>query len=101
MRRYTTPELPLIVQGVDITDCDVYVTIAQKTHVLTVDDAAMELDGDGNTVITVDLSQFDTAEFREGSAKVQVNYIDGQGRRNATEEAVITIGGNLLDKVLS
>lgn len=101
MRRYTTPVLPLIVQGVDITDCDVYVTIAQKTHVLTVDDAAMELDGDGNTIITVDLSQFDTAEFREGSAKVQVNYIDGQGRRNATEEAVITIGGNLLDKVLS
>lgn len=101
MRRYTTPELPLIVQGVDITDYDVYVTIAQKTHILTVDDAAMELDGDGNTIITVDLSQFDTAEFREGSAKVQVNWLDGQGRRNATEEAVITIGGNLLDKVLS
>lgn len=101
MRRYTTPTLPLIVQGIDLTGADVWVTLAQKAHIITVDDANMELDEDGNTVISVDLTQFQTAEFREGTMKVQVNWIDELGRRNASNEALITVDGNLLDRVLS
>lgn len=100
-RRYTTPVPPLIVSGMDLTTYDVYVTISQGSHSLTIEDAEMELDADGNTIITFDMSQITTAEFREGPAKVQVNFIDDQGRRNATNEAAVTIGGNLLDRVLS
>ncbi len=99
-RRYTTPTPPLIVRDMDLTTYDVYVTITQGAHSLTINDVAMEIDEGGNTVITFDMTQFATAEFREGSAKVQVNFINGQGKRNATNEAVIKIGGNLLDRVI-
>lgn len=99
MRRYTTPTVTVTVEGVDITGCDVYVTIAQGQHAATFENAPMEL-VDSDTAISVDMSQCETAGFRPGLAKVQVNWIDEYGKRNALQEGAIAIDGNLLDRVL-
>ncbi len=101
MRRYTTPTLPVFVQGIDLTEFDVYVTLAQRTHVKTVNADDMEYNEEGNTRINVDLSQFETAEFREGAIKLQVNWVDTEGKRYATNEATIQMCGNLLEEVIA
>ena len=100
MRQYTTPTIPITVEGLDLTAFSVWVTFTQGSHVLTIEDPTMELDVDGNTVLSVELGQCQTAGFRVGMAKVQVNWINQYGKRDATEEGVLPVDGNLLDRVL-
>lgn len=99
MRRYTTPTMELVVQGIDLTGCDVYVTLWQQGDEITTrvgaDDMARDDEG---TTITVGYTQEQTASLDEGRAKVQVNWVDGEGRRNATAIAAIQVSGNLLGR---
>ena len=99
MRRFTTPTVELTVEGVDLTDSDVYVTIWQKGRELTVEDADVTLDGEG-TVIAFALTQEQSATFHAGSAKVQVNWIGTDGHRNATTIEEMSVTQNLLNRVI-
>lgn len=99
MRRYTTPTLKLIVEGVDITETHVFITMAQQRQSLTLDAQDMAYDG-SDTTITVDFTQEQLADFSEGRAQIQVNWVDTNNKRNATSAASVTILGNLLERVV-
>lgn len=104
MRRYTTPTQELTVQGIDLTDMDVYVTYMQdECRKVTMRPEAVAYDADsGNTTVTVSLSQLQTAQFKPGKrAQVQVNFIDADGKRNATTVREVNITQNLLDEELT
>lgn len=103
MIRFTTPLLPLEVEGIDLTDNeDVYVTLAQNDNKLTKSGADLTIAYDADTDIsTIDftLSQCETASFYLGkSVDLQVNFINASGRRDATNIVTIPVMRNLLDK---
>lgn len=101
IRRYTTPVQELIVEGVDLTQSEVYVTFRQNAKVYTMagEEVAMEFDGD-NTTLSVHFTQLLTAGFQAGKrAEVQVNWMK-DGERNATSIAELTITRNLLEEVI-
>lgn len=95
---YTTPTLTLTV-GADLTGMDVYVTIQQGSTLVTIEDAEMEYDGT-KTSIAVTLTQEQTALFSRGSCDVQVNWLDANERRSATQVRSVPIGTQLLREVL-
>lgn len=99
MRRYTTPTHELTVKGVDLTGCDVYVTYKQARNVLTISDPEVEFDGK-DTVVTVELSQIQSASFKTGDATVQINWVTPQGARDATNIKQVRIEQNLLEEVV-
>jgi len=101
MRRYTTPTLELVVQGIDLTGYEVYVTLCQQGDEITTQVAPEDMaHGEDGTTITVDYTQEQTASLEEGRAKVQVNWLDGEGRRNATNIATVRVDGNLLGRTV-
>lgn len=99
MRRYTTPTHRLRVKSVDLTGYDVLVTYRQRENGVTVKNPAMEYDGT-DTVLSVPMTQLQTGNFMNGSAQVQVNVIDYNGYRAATNIREFALRNNLLDKVV-
>lgn len=101
MRRYTTPTIEVTVEGVDLTGCEIWVTLWQQGTEVTTRPGANDVAYDGSdTTITVGYTQEQTASLDEGRAKVQVNWVDGEGRRNATAIAAIQVSGNLLGRTV-
>lgn len=116
MIRYTTPAIALRVPNNDLTSSKVWVTIRQRhlnrvnryeTEVgyttLTVDDANTAL-VDTDTYVTFSLSQDQSAMFDVSSSEqvyVQVNWMDSNGRRQATKIRPLENLENLLQEVLS
>lgn len=103
MIRYTTPLLPLEVEGIDLTQNeDVYVTLEQGDNELTKSGTDLTIAYDAETEMsTIDftLSQAETAAFYLGKAvDIQVNFINAAGRRDATNIVTIPVMRNLLDK---
>jgi hypothetical protein len=104
MIRYTTPLLPLEVEGIDLTsDNDVYVTLAQgENRKITKSGVEITIAYDAQTDIsTIDftLTQVETAAFELGkSVDMQVNFINSAGVRDATNIVTIPVMRNLLDK---
>lgn len=106
MIRYTTPILPLEVEGVDLTtNEDVYVTLKQNDVELTKKGSDLTILYDAETdisTITFTLSQEETAAFNVNRAvDIQVNFINNAGVRDATDIATIPVMRNLLDKVIN
>lgn len=97
VRRYTSPTQEIVVEGIDITGFDVFVTYRQGATKRTVEPTSSTY-ADGDTTLTVEWSQTDTARLREGPVEVQVNYVDASGKRDCTEVAVFEAGRNLLDE---
>lgn len=101
IRRYTSPTQVLIVEGVDLTSSDVYVSYTQGKLKMTYSggDISMERDGE-NTVIRVYMPQDVTAQFEtRKEVEVQVNWIE-DGKRNATTIAQVMVTRNLLEEVI-
>lgn len=99
MRRYTTPSVMLTVKGADLTSYDVYVTITQDGNSVTIENPPAQLVG-CNTVLTVELTQEESAQFSAGMAEVQINWVDVAGHRDATNIKHVSIGTNLLSEVI-
>ena len=106
MIKYTTPTISLIVEGVDITAHDIYVTLEQGLTELVKTGAdiiatAITEDQMTSTRITLTLTQTESALFDHNkSAAIQVNWITSTGVRCATEIKSIGVLRNLLDKVI-
>lgn len=102
MIQFTTPTLHLVVRGVDLTPHEVYVTIEQAGRELDIRDGTVTYDegGDGATHIRVALTQTQTGAMRKGKAKVQVNWVDQTGKRNATIIREVDVLTNLLRRVV-
>lgn len=105
IRRYTSPTQELIIENLDLSSADIYVTYRQGSVSMTFsgDDIEVSLITDNDrtdTLIQVYLSQSETAKFGLGDVSVQVNWIiDGQ--RDATSIVKFDITNNLLEEVIS
>lgn len=104
MIRLTTPTIPVTINTsqIEANNCDVYATFAQGCRRVTVRPLVTTVDTEHDaTHFEFDLTQLETAKFKPGEVKVQVNFIDWMGYRAATKEESIYIGTNLLDKELA
>lgn len=101
IRKYTTPIQELIIDGIDLTDKEVYVTLSQREVTYTFEGEDLTLAyADGSTIISFHLTQETTAAFDESLVAVQVNWMDN-GERNATSIECVKIKHNLLEEVLT
>lgn len=103
MINYTTPVLPIEVDGIDLTgDQDVYVSIEQGRVELEKTGSDLTISYDSQThisTILVMLTQTESASFSPSrKAYVQVNFINEAGVRGATDIAQIDVLMNLLDR---
>lgn len=108
MIRYTTPTLDFRVKGIDLTvgNKDLWVSIEQGNVELEKRGADLTVTTDTHeqvtdTLISVMLTQTESASFCENAkGLVQVNWIDENGVRGATNIKAIDIYRNLLNKVI-
>lgn len=103
MRRFTTPTITLLVEGVDLTEMDVRVTFKQGRRKLTIQHPTVEIvtiEQTEYTKVTVTLTQEQTGYFADSPCKVQVNWIAADGSRDATEIKATPNWPNLLDEVV-
>lgn len=106
MIRYTTPTISLSVDGADLSEKEVYVSLEQgntgllkKGSDLTISVETVE--ERPVTHIAFALSQEESAVFKCGSSiAVQVNWISSDGIRAATGIKAISVKQNLLDAVI-
>lgn len=100
VRRFTTPTLTLAITGADLTGCAAWLTFAQGAQTITI-----RLDGtegweptaEGATA-TLTLTQAQTSAFvPDEPVECQVNVVDANGYRFATDIATCTFGRNLLN----
>ena len=105
IRRYTSPTQELIVEGVDLTQADVFVSYKQGQTQLNIsgEDLTIETVSAGqrtDTKISVYMSQEMTAQFvADKDVDVQVNWLE-DGQRNATTIARVSVQRNLLEEVI-
>lgn len=103
MIRGTTPDYLLTVTGKDLTSDKVFVTIKQNTGALitkTNDDLDIEY-SNSNTTIGLTLTQEDTLGLKEGTADIQIRFIDSDGKAEATGIMPILVSRVLLERVIS
>lgn len=101
MIRGTTPDYVLTLDGVDLSDKTVFVTIRQCSKRLTKsgDELSVAVDESGST-IAFSLTQQDTLLLDVGNASIQVRFIDADGVARATNIAQLTVDKVLLERVI-
>ena len=106
MIQYTTPTLTVRVKNVALTNTDeVWLTLQPhdtqvlKGEPLTIEDPSFETDGD-DTLVSVKLTQAQSASLATGSVWAQVNWLSTDGTRGATKRTNFSVELNLLDEVL-
>lgn len=102
MIQYTTPTITLNIRGISLPDdCDIYVSLEQGTTSLEIKNPMMAITTAGTT-LTMELTQQQSGQFKWlAPVRVQVNWIDENGKRNATKITQISAFENLLDRVIS
>lgn len=102
MIRGTTPDYVLTLDGVDLSDQTVYVTIKQCQKLLTKtgDELTIAVDETGSTIAFA-LTQEDTLGLSVGSASIQVRFIGADGVAWATKTATLYVEKALLEKVIA
>ena len=100
MIRYTTPIIPMTVDA-DLTGFTIKVSFTQGSQKVTKVVTEIEVEDDV-TSFSVPLTQQESGKFSATSqVQVQVNAIDANGTRLATDIEMINIFENLLPEVLS
>lgn len=101
MYQGTTPALTLNVEGADLTDKTVFVTIRCGNYSLTKtgDDIAVSY-ADGNSTVVIRLTQQETLLMRESTATVQIRFIDENGNADATNKAQFEVKKSLYPAVI-
>lgn len=101
MRRYTTPTLVITIDKPELIDASgIYVTFAQGAQLLTINSDIEKTATETGVQLELGLSQLQTAGFTPGRAQLQVNWLESNGNRGATEIATINITDNLLNEVI-
>lgn len=101
MYQGTTPTLTFNVEGADLTDKAVFVTIRCGNYSLTKTGenvAVSYVDGDSTVVIR--LTQQETLLMRESIATVQIRFVDESGQADATNKAKFDVESVLYNKVI-
>lgn len=101
---YETAELPIYLSDKEIlSNCEhIIISISQGRPCTQkdFDESQMDINAEDG-IITLRLSQEDTANFGEGLAELQVNFYSQDGTRIPSEKALIRIKDNLYKKVMS
>ena len=102
MIRGTTPDYILSIDGHDLSNKTVFVTIRQGQIKITKSNQELSIstDSEGSTIAFV-LSQKDTLALQEGNAEVQVRFIDSDGVALATEIAPVQVKRVLYERVIA
>ena len=101
MYQGTTPALTLKVEGADLTDKTVFVTIRCGNYVLTkTGDSLSVTYADDYSVVIVRLSQNETLMMRKFEAEVQVRFIDSSGFADATNKATFNVRESLYQSII-
>lgn len=101
MYRYTTPTLPITIEGVNFAQVDHFRIAIEKgnTELLYVINANDERVDAQHKTINLALTQEETALFSEGYAQIQVRIRYTGGSVQATEIGSISIN-DVLDEVI-
>ena len=99
MTAYTDAPITITITGGSLTGAtDVHVTFKQPFATVDVDDPEV-LDANN---LQLTLTQEQTAALKmDKSCDVQVNWLDGNGKRKATDIATVPVLRNLLERVLT
>lgn len=97
MIQWTTPTHVHTVEDIDLTQYDVYVSYKQGRTEITVPSKDVTYDGK-DTKVTVELTQKQTGSFKEGSVKVQVNWVTPDNKRDAVRVKSKDCYENLMPK---
>lgn len=107
MIKYTTPAVPMELEGIDLTSqYNVYVTIEQGDIKITKRESDLIItvtvvDDVPTTSITLLLTQEETGKLDyDKSAKIQINWINQAGVRDASTIGAVSVFRNLLDEVI-
>lgn len=78
----------------------VKVSVSQLGNKVDFDDEELGLDVE-NDIINLHMEQEDTGRFSEGTAKLQVNILHEDTRRNVTAKATLEVYDNLHKEVMT
>ena len=92
MRQGTTPTYTLTVDGYDLTDKTVFVTVRGRSRQITKTGDALSIAySEGASTIAFELTQEDTFALGLGAAEVQVRFVDVDGTARATDIAALDV----------
>lgn len=102
MYQGTTPVYTLVIDGYDLTDKTVFVTLKGQTTIVTKtgEDLSVVYE-EGASTIAFRLTQEETLSFSPQRARIQVRFIDSNGVALATDTAEVDIKPVLLKKVIA
>lgn len=107
MIAWTTPTIPIVITGVENVTSDmlnnlrIEITIAQDCNQITLEPTNVVARDSSSIVCELNLTQLQTGGFHAGAVHVQANLIDTNDLRAASSFANVTIGSNLLPKVVN
>lgn len=101
MIRGTTPTYTLFVEGYDLTGTTVYVAISKNGEVLVLSGERLSVTGgEEESIVAFGLTQEETLALKEGTAQIQVRFIDSAGVAYATDIRRVTVGKVLQEGVI-
>lgn len=104
MIQYTTPTITLTVKGKNLIGYDIYASLEQGDLKLerTGQDLTVStetVDGVTNTIVEFELTQAESGAYTYGKkANAQINWIDENGKRKATNIKAISVERNILNR---
>lgn len=107
MIAWTTPTIPIVIEGVEnvtpdmLNNLKIEITIAQDCNQITLEPTNVTARDSSSIVCELSLTQLQTGGFHAGAVHVQANLIDTNDLRAASSFANVTIGSNLLPKVVN
>ena len=101
IERGTTQDIRITVRGVDLSECEVFVTFKQDLLTLTKHDSLSMSYSDNKTQILLTLTQEETLKFKDNrDGEVQLRWLFGNGKAGKTKTKPFNVGKVLYDAVL-
>ena len=101
MYQGTTPSLTLAIDGYDLTDATVCLTLENGNKQLTFTEDQLEIEyADDVSTITLKFTQEDTFRLPLGVMTCQVRWVDAEDEAYTTETATFEVNSVLLRKVI-
>lgn len=103
MRRGTTPDYCLYIQGYDLTSCAVFVTLAQGEQKLTLTGSKLNVEYDdieNRSIVRFSLTQQNTLDLKCGNVQIQIRFVDINGNAQASNIEFIEVKPVLNEEVI-
>ena len=103
MIRGTTPTYTLTIEGQDLTDKTIYVTLKIGKNLMTLTNDRLSVvysQQDQKSIVAFTLTQEETLSFKVGTGDVQVRFINAEGIAYATDIGKIEIDKVLLERII-